>query len=761
MVKTYHLHIQGIVQGVGFRPLVYRLARERGIKGWVRNGADGLQVHFQANSEQQAKAFVKSLIGQAPERAVISSHRLRAMREENSFTAFEIVHSSEKDGKGLLMITPDFAICHTCRKELYDPKNRRYHYPFITCTDCGPRYSIIRKLPYDRETTTMDAFKMCPDCLSEYENPENRRYHSQTNSCPNCPIELFLWQNGEVKKIERLTEIVHLWRDGKIIAVKGIGGYLLTCDATQAGVIKRLRNLKNRPMKPLALMYHDLYELAKDVEIGMDEKLELESVESPIVLLRLRQNPKTPVALEALAPGLSQLGVMMSYTPLYDLLLKEFGKPIVATSGNLSGSSIVYRDEEAFHKLSKISDAILFNHREIVLPQDDGVIRYSRLKRTPIRIRRSRGLAPAYLDGQISFPSKNLLATGALLKTTFAILHRSKLFLSQYLGNTDVFEAQQNYLHVLGYFESLLKTEFEAVVVDKHPAYFSTQLGRTLSKERGIPLYSLQHHKAHFYAVLAENKLLDTEEKVLGVIWDGTGLGDDGQVWGGEFFVYDAGKMHRLSYLPYFDFILGDKMPKEPRISALVLARQFEDAVPLLEKKFTPVEWKVYRQLLNGMQQLKTSSIGRLFDGIASLVLGKDIQTYEGEAAMLLEEAAYRYFKKCGVSKRLSYLHAEGFPLDFTRFITKAVLWDLRHRLEPELVAAKFHLTLADYISLFAEKHGFQKIAFSGGVFQNACLVDLVQLYLKDKQLYFHYRLSPNDENIAFGQICWLAQHLS
>ena len=754
-MKTFHIHIQGIVQGVGFRPLVFSLAANEGLHGYVNNTSDGVHIRFHAENLVQARTFEQLILNQLPPRARVTHSRLTEVFGDELFEDFRIIHSQTGENFKGLMLTPDFALCKKCREELYDQDNRRYLYPFITCTDCGPRYSLIRELPYDRERSTMNVFTMCDDCQREYEDPFDRRYHSQTNSCPQCAIELFLWTpKGGKKKLSRFEEIAELWKSSKIVAIKGIGGYLLTCDATQPEVVQRLRKRKNRPDKPFALMYHNVYELAEDVEMDIGEKLELESVEAPIVIMSLKEDPWTPLALDAIAPGLQQLGVMLPYTPLYDLLLGYFKKPIVATSGNPSNSTIVYSDEQAIEQLSLIADAILINNREIVLPQDDSVVRFTPVKRQRIVLRHSRGMAPSLIQEGLRLSPNAVLAMGAMLKSTFSILHQGNLFVSQYLGSTEHYEAQENYRGVLRHFERLFHFELEYILVDKHPAYFSTRWGRELAEQRGVPVLEVQHHLAHFYAVLGEHNLLEAEERVLGVIWDGTGLGDDGQIWGGEFFACENGRVERLGHLPYFNFILGDKMPREPRISALALTHGLEGADEFLQSRFTAEEWRIYRHLLETGSDLKTSSVGRLFDGVASLLFGIDRQTYEGQAAMQLEQAAYRYFRKNGISFYYSYLPAGILPEDMTIFLLQAVLQDLKKGLQPDFISARFHLSLVQYIANFAETHGFEKIAFSGGVFQNAWLADLaISLMGDEKKLYFHRQLSPNDECISFGQV--------
>ncbi len=754
-MKTFHVHIKGVVQGVGFRPLVYRLAKAQDIKGWVNNASDGVHVRFHAMNREEADNFVKHLLENAPIRAVISHYSLEEKKDvEERFEDFKIIHSESKTS-ATLMITPDFATCPACLAEFYDKSNRRFLYPFITCTDCGPRYSIIESLPYDRERTSMKVFAMCPACQKEYEDALDRRYHSQTNSCKDCAIEMFLWTKEQgARPLSSITDVVERWKAGQIVAIKGVGGYLLTCDAANARAVALLRRRKNRPSKPLALMYPSWELAAEDVEMEVGEKLELESTEAPIVIMTKQQNPMHELAFDEIAPGLAQLGIMLPYTPLFHQLLKSFGKPVVATSGNLSGAAIVYEDEKAIKSLSSIADAILLNNREIVVPQDDSVLRFSVVKRRRILLRRSRGMAPSYIDPELQLPRRDILAMGAMKKSTFSLLHEGNLFVSQYLGNTDGLEAQENYLQVLNHINKLFKPRVEAILVDKHPAYFTSIEGQRLADEGAVPLVRIQHHQAHFWAVLGEHQLVDSSEKILGVVWDGTGLGDDGQIWGGEFFEFAERQIRRIHHLPYFDFILGDKMPREPRISALALAHDEEDALVLLKPAFTEEEWRIYRHLLQRDAGLKTSSVGRLFDAMAALILGIGLQTYEGEAAMLLEQAAYRYFRKNGLTARFSYLNETGLPANLTSLLLSKILVDLKSGLDKELLAAKFHMSLAHYVACFAEERGYEKVAFSGGVFQNACLVDLLILLMEKKhQLYFHHKLPPNDENISFGQL--------
>ena len=721
--------------------------------GWVNNTANGVHIHINTE-KKRAEEFLNKITENAPKISIITSSVIKEVSFVD-YSIFEIIHSSSTKDVSLL-ITPDFAMCNDCKKELNSENDNRFHYPFITCTNCGPRYSIINSLPYDRETTTMNSFTMCPSCQTEYNNPENRRYYSQTNSCPNCTIELSLFEKGELQKnFSNLDYISEQWEKGKIIAIKGIGGYLLTCDATNSEAIKRLRKLKNRPTKPFALIYHDIYELAEDVEMDICEKLELENNNSPIVLLNIKGDRMTPLAIDEIAPNLKQIGVMMPYTPLYDMLLSKFKKPIVATSGNVSNSTIIYEDKKAIEELTNIADIILLNNREIVIPQDDSVIRYSTIKFNKIIIRRSRGLAPSYINPSLKVSGESILSMGAMLKSTFTLLNKQNIYISQYLGNTDNYEAEQNFKQTLSHFNQLFNPKLEVILVDKHPNYFASVYGKEIAEKLQLPCVEIQHHKAHFYAVLGENNLLETKEKVLGVIWDGTGLGDDGNIWGGEFFTYQNKKVERVHHLDEFNFILGDKMPKEPRISALAVASNISET-SIIKDKFSETEWKIYQKILQNKPNLKSSSIGRLFDAVASIVLGIDKQSYEGEAAMRLESAAYTYFRTNNITTFYTYLKEDKLPQNFTNFIIKNIINDIEKGFEKEFIAAKFHITLAHYIALISKDQKAKKVAFSGGVFQNQWLIELIILFMNDDfELYFHKELSPNDECISFGQLMY------
>ena len=751
-MRTWHIHIEGQVQGVGFRPFVFALAQEYGFKGWVNNSVDGVHIVFNAQ-EHKALAFKKTVIAEAPRLSELTSITLKEIPQA-FFDTFRIIHSEVK-GAPKLLLTPDFALCKDCRTEMREPSDRRFQYAFITCTNCGPRYSILHSLPYDRENTTMDTFQMCSTCSEEYHNPLDRRYYSQTNSCAECGIEQLLYDTNRkvltTNPVEIKKQVTHYWELGKIIAIKGIGGYLLTCDASNEAAILELRKRKHRPSKPFALMLPNTSAIP-ELKIEEEAAKQLENHISPIVLIELAEH--VPIST-AIAPGLQQLGVMLPYTPLYEQLLQHFAKPIIATSGNLSNAPIIYQDEKALSDLSGIADFILSNNRAIVIPQDDSVLKFSFFKKHKITLRRSRGLAPTYINPNSDWPEQSILAMGAMLKSTVSYLHQGNVYISQYLGDLEHFDTQQSYEHTIQHFLRLLGRKPDIILGDQHPEYPSTQIGAQYAKEWECPFRRIQHHLAHFGAILGEHQLMDSEVPVLGVIWDGTGLGNDGQIWGGEFFKYNKYQFSRCYFFEYFNFILGDKMPKEPRISALSACWGIEGSKTLLKDKFSKTEWQIYSKMVEQEHPLKTSSAGRVFDAVASLLGLVDKQSYEGEAAIQLESLATQYFKKHGLDFTANYFKEEITSRQIpTKMLFSGLILDIQKGESKAFIAAKFHFSLIQLIKSIANNLKIQSIAFSGGVFQNSLLVDLISHHLaEDFELFFHKQLSPNDENISFGQL--------
>jgi hydrogenase maturation protein HypF len=754
-LQTWHIHISGLVQGVGFRPHVFRLALQQQIKGTVCNTTNG--VHIYASAEEEAlKTFYHSLITDPPQHAVITHHHAEVIAPQQ-FQEFHIIESEESVVPELLL-TPDFAMCNDCRAELADPNNRRYHYPFITCTHCGPRYSVATALPYDRCNTTMEPYEQCWQCKKEYHDPLNRRYYSQTNSCEACGIPLHLY-NQEGENICNDTECILVMvkdalANGHTVAVKGVGGYLLLCDATNYFAVHTLRERKNRPSKPFAVLYPSLQVLEQDVVVTENEKNELLGAVAPIVLCRLKESPASGICTEQVAPGLHRLGVMLPYAPLLALIAETFGKPVVATSGNISGSPIIYQDDQALEFLGEIADFVLTHDRLITTPQDDSVVQFTPQQQQRIVLRRSRGLAPGYYPVPFETGEATLLAMGAELKGSFALQQRNHCYISQYLGDQGTYESQVSYKTTLSHLRQLLHADPDVVLVDKHPGYAVSELGRNLAAEEGLPLVEIQHHEAHVAAVLAENQLLETEQPVLGVAFDGTGYGTDGNSWGGEFFTWSNQRLQRYARLHYFPVLLGDKMAREPRLSALSLLYYLDAAHPLLKEKFTQTEWNLYQnQLRMNQHNIQTSSVGRLLDGVASLLGLTDYNSYEGEAAMKLEALALT----CKQPPAKAYDFRLYKNVVYWQPVLEQVVADVQAGADAASIAWNVHAALVRLVAKVSQYAGITQLAFSGGVFQNALLVDLLIRQLHERhQLYFHQQLSPNDECISFGQLAWL-----
>ena len=749
VMKSYHIHIGGQVQGVGFRPYAFKLAQQMGVKGWISNSNDGVHIELSA-AEEIADKFYQTIITSPPLHSIITHHHIHeiSLQKFSSFGIQESITASEPD----LLFTPDLAICDECKKEVLQKGNRWYNYPFTTCLHCGPRYSIITHLPYDRIHTTMSPFALCKDCRAEYNDVSNRRHYSQTISCLNCAIPIHLYNsigeeisNGNATILSTLNNLL---KEEKIVAVKGIGGYLLICDAANELSITILRKRKHRPAKPFALLYPDIETIRLDAELSNEEIEALQDATAPIVLCRLKPEPQTKICTGLIAPDLKKIGVMLPYTPLLLLISNTFGKPLIATSGNISGSPIIYKDAVALSLLNEVADYILGYEKEIVVPQDDSVMQFT-TDGQKIILRRSRGLAPTYHPNPFK-TSETILAMGAELKSAFAITNQQNLYISQFLGNQESVESQEACMETLDHLLKTLQAKPSRILIDKHPNYFVSLLGKEKSLLENIPDDSVQHHEAHFGAVLAENNLLQYSEPILGVIWDGTGYGNDDQIWGGEFFIYEDNQIHRVAHFDYFTQLPGDKMSKEPRLSALSLLKNFPQKQNLIQKHFSEIEWKFFQKQIQQPGQLLTSSMGRLLDGLASILGICQLNSYEGEAAMKLEALAsdYRnhsveYYPVPLVNHRLQ--HDVMLPYIFE---------DLENKEDISLIAWKIFCSLAKAIENVSNYFDVRKIAFSGGVFQNELLTDLaIQLLSHKKKLCFHQQLSPNDECIGFGQI--------
>lgn len=732
---------------MGFRPFVYREALASGLRGYVSNNEAGVEV-IASGPRQSLASFYDKITREAPAIARVLRHRY----EEIPFQSFErfSIRASAKNSSLNLQLTPDFALCADCRQELNDPQNRRFGYPFISCVNCGPRWALTKTFPFEREHTSMQAFDMCDACTEEYRNPGDRRFHAQTNSCPGCGMNYRITDARgipvSVKKGDIFKQLAVFLEEGKIIALKNTSGYLLCCDATKKKPVETLRTRKKRPTKPFAVLYPSLEELELDFSLRTTERKALTSAERPIVLLST-DTYRGEAALDVIAPGLHQLGVMLPYTGILEQLSRACPRPLIATSGNIHGAPICFSEAQAHEKLSVVADYFFEHNLDIIHSQDDSVLRFPPPEFIPILLRRGRGFAPNYSRSPSISASTGLMALGAELKSTIGFIPNDFLYISEYIGNLENYEVFERFTELISSFTALFQKRPTALLTDTHPGYLSTRYGKELSEKWNIPAYRIPHHRAHFAAVLGENDLFKSTEPILGVVWDGTGYGEDGHVWGGEFFRFDEGSVARVGQVAYFDWLAGDAMAKNPRLSLFSLLEEPE----FIQDKFNPHTWKLYRQL-KSTNTLKTSSMGRLFDAVASLLGICDLNSYEGEAAMLLE-AVTRAFEIDNASRLVRLDDSGNIP-------AQQLIGELKKRWisgqHPGQLAGDFIFTLANLILEKAEREGISRIACSGGVFQNALLVQLLcELNPGSFELFFHRELSPNDENIPFGQLMY------
>jgi hydrogenase maturation protein HypF len=744
-LKTYKIAISGQVQGVGFRPYVYGLAIQFSLVGTVSNNEEGVLI-YASGLEESVNRFYTKLLQFPPPVSHIKMSSITQI-DTKKFKNFKIIHSN-KIGELNLPLTPDFAICEDCKNDIQNPDNHRFNYPFTTCVNCGPRWAITQTFPFERNHTSIDELPMCEACKKEYTSPSDRRFHSQTNTCSTCGIELVLLNNKlnkiAVSRENLFNKIARLLSEGAIIAIKNTSGYLLCCNAENEQVIEKLRIKKNRPNKPFAVLYPSVKFLKNELNLDEIQIKSLTSVKRPITIISL-QNYKGNSALNAIAPGLNQLGVMLPYSGILQLLANELKFPIIATSGNIHGSPIISKTTDALEKLTTVADFFLQHNLLITHPQDDSVVKFSTKFKQKVLFRRSRGYAPNYINASINSDEK-IMAMGAHLKSSIAFYPNKFLYISQYLGNLDSFDVYNRFISTVNSFTNIFEQQPEVVLIDKHPLYYSTQYGKEMAQKKNAKIIEIQHHKAHFAAILGEHNLFN--DKVLGVVFDGTGYGDDDAIWGGEFFNYQEAKIERINHVTYFDWLLGDKMSKEPRLSLLALSTN--DMNEILKEKFTKNELRTY-QSLKITNKLKTSSIGRLFDAVASILNITDYNSYEGEAPILLENIVTTYdLKSCK-----SYLNTFEVGLS-SKEIIKNITIDFKAGVPMKIIVVNFLFTLANTIIKIAETSKYKHIACSGGVFQNTTLVDmLLELAPKEIKLYFHKDLAPNDENISFGQIMY------
>ncbi|HIC32919.1 MAG: carbamoyltransferase HypF [Alteromonas sp.] len=748
--KTFKIQIKGRVQGVGFRPFVFNLAKEHQLNGSVSNNEEGVIIYCNT-SEEKATQFLEQILLNKPEIAVITAHSTDEV-PLIKFDDFSIV-ITKTSAQINLPLTPDFAICENCKAEISDSGNRRYNYAFTTCVHCGPRYAITQKFPFERAHTSLTEFDMCSTCLEEYTNPTNRRFHSQTNSCKSCGIQLQLVTNlGEtiaINQLECIEKSAKRLIEGNILAIKNTNGYVLCCDASNPEAIKKLRKRKKRPNKPFAVLYPSMESIKKDFNVSNYEANALKSRVAPIVIL---QNTKhTRISVDTIAPKFRQTGVMLPSSALLELIIKKLGIPIVATSGNIHGSPIISNDNDAHKQLNEVADYFLHHNLDIQFPQDDSVVTFA--ESSQLILRRSRGLAPNYINTTIN-SKKPILAMGGHLKSTFTFVPNAQTYVSQYFGNLDNYEVLKRYQATIEDYVALFETKPKTILIDKHTQYQSSILGKELALEWNADIQEIQHHKAHFASVLGENNLFASEEKILGIVWDGTGLGDDNHIWGGEFFTYQGNKIERLTHFEYYDWLANDKMAKEPRLALFSLLDSEHRS--FIKDKFSETEWNIYSSMIK-TNTLKTSSVGRLFDAVASALDLVDLNTFEAEAAMQLETCAKSYSK----SYYIDFLYKKNYGKIPSNHIVQSIVKAYNEGFCKERLAYSFIYTLAKCILNVAKTNEIKTVACSGGVFQNSLLVFMLNQMTKKENinLKLNCKLSANDENISFGQLMY-HQHI-
>lgn len=767
--KRLKIRITGVVQGVGFRPFVWCLATELNVAGWVINGVRGVEIEAQADPPALL-IFIRRLTDDAPPLAKIESKEYSYLDDSVTYEGFEIRESDDL-GEKTALVLPDMATCPECRNEIFDPTNRRFRYPFTNCTNCGPRYSIIERVPYDRPNTTMKVFPMCSDCEAEYRDPENRRFFAQPNACPVCGSHLELWNKEKkilLKNDYALCGAAGCIRYEYIVAVKGLGGFQLAADASKKRAVEKLRERKGRPgQKPFAVMYPHMEMIKEHCEVSEQEEKLLLSPEAPIVFLKRKTIPSgaIPPPCQDVAPNSNILGVMLPGNPLHHLLMTELGFPIIATSGNLADEPIITDNHEAVEKLGHIADVFLVHNRDIVRHADDSIVRVMAGK--TVVLRRARGYAPLPISLKTEGP-ENLctVAFGSHLKNTGAVLIGDSVFLTQHIGDMETVSSEFALEKAIEDILAFRNKKPEAVVCDLHPDYGSTRMAEKFSEKYHIPLFRVQHHRAHVLSVMAENDILG--ERAFGVALDGTGYGDDGTIWGGEFFLAKKNKLIHYGHFRTFGLIGGDIAAREPKRSAVALLYEIFGKQIFVSDTFAPIvaltetERKLFPQMLEKkLNVYRTSSAGRLFDAVASILDICHSNDYEGQAAILLEQA----IGKTTTNERYPICFGkerDGYVFDWEPMI-RTIVEDLEKKISRSVISAKFHNTLA-HVIVFASKWSEEKrVVLSGGCFQNKYLLEKTLEKFENESdctIFTQNKVPPNDGGIALGQIVAVRQNI-
>lgn len=754
------IHVRGIVQGVGFRPFVYNLARRLGLGGYVLNSSSGVTIEIEG-PEPSVESFTRCLRIEPPPLAQIEEVTVASLeaRGQSDF----LIRKSQDEENEFVLISPDVATCEDCWADFTDPQNRRFGYPFTNCTNCGPRYTIVRDIPYDRPKTTMASFTMCERCQAEYEDPSNRRFHAQPNACPACGPSLMLVQSGaEISEAafpggdaceEVLREARELLHAGKILAIRGLGGFLLACDAENDEAVRLLRKRKRRSEKPFAVMAPNIEAIESFCRVSHPDRKSLLSMRRPIVILPRMEN--APVSPE-IGPGQTTTGVMLPYTPLHHLLFGDTGgktpefRALVMTSGNISEEPIVTSNREAMERLAGVSDWFLLHNRDIYMRADDSVVRTFESRERVVR--RARGYVPLPID--LGRPVEELLACGGELKNSLCLTKNHWAILSQHIGDLENYETLVFYEETLTNLKKLFRITPRAVAYDLHPGYMSTGFAQQLSLEHKIPV---QHHHAHIASCMAEHHL---SGKVIGVAFDGTGYGLDGNIWGGEFLIADYKAFERRAHLRYLPLPGGDAAVRQPWRMALSYLRDAfgahswpENLAPtrqIPEKQICLVE----TMLARGVQTVPTSSCGRLFDAVASIVGLKQEVSYEGQAAIALEAAA-----QSNVDQRYDFDVQPAEPLQVDmRPMIRQITEDVVREMPAGLISGRFHNTITAAIVEVSNRlrlaESLNRVCLSGGTFQNLYLLERTVSALRSAgfEVFIHAAVPPNDGGIALGQ---------
>ncbi|MBN2007307.1 MAG: carbamoyltransferase HypF [Anaerolineae bacterium] len=792
-ITALHVTLTGVVQGVGFRPFVYNLATRLNVNGWVLNHSGGVDIAVEG-PEAVVAAFVAALRSEAPPLAHIESLDARPVLPAG-YDRFEIRRSESQAG-AYQLISPDIATCPDCVRELSDPRDRRYRYPFTNCTNCGPRFTIIRDIPYDRPNTTMDNFPLCERCRAEYEDPANRRFHAQPNACPVCGPQLWLVETQSIGDSQSaaaagpaspattahaLTRARDLLLEGKILAIKGLGGFHLACDATNAAAVALLRKRKRRPHKPFAVMVPALEDARALCEISDEEVKLLTSSQSPVVLLTRRTPmPNAEIAGVAaeVAPQQDTLGLMLPYTPLHHLLLRDVGRPLVMTSGNLSEEPIAKDNAEALPRLAPLADAFLLHNRDIYARYDDSVLQVlaplsdtgePAPKASSQFLRRARGYAP--FPVRLPFTAMPVLATGPLLKNTFTLTRDAFAFVSQHIGDMENLETLEHYEAALATYQHLFRLEPQAVACDMHPDYLTTRFAEDYARRHRLPApLSVQHHHAHIAACLADNGWPGEGGNVIGVAFDGTGYGEDGAIWGGEWFVGGYGGFRRVAHLEYLPLPGGDAAIHNPWRIAVAYLHTLLGADRFPAGLFCPGDAMLVRQQVSRrLNTPLTSSMGRLFDAVSALLGLSHEVTYEAQAAIQMETVAMRQY----AATRRADIPAYGFEVEPSgdvltvrvAALLEAILADVERGADRGEIALRFHTAVAAMLVQVCERirtvTGLQTVALSGGVFQNRLLLLLALSRLRAAGfiVLLHHQVPCNDGGVSLGQAV-LAQRL-